>query len=233
MSTLSVEYWRESLLRLSAVFEKEKGHLCRLDGNIGDGDHGTSMALGFSEIAERLSAGGSSDVGSLLQMAGNTFVNSVGGVTGIIFGTLLIEAGKKADAKTAICTGDLADMFDSALLGIQTAGKAKGGDKSVVDALAPAVKALKSASRQELCPAEALNLASTSAETGMKATRDMKASVGRARYQKEKAVGHIDPGAMSIAIIFRTLAELTENLDARDVSRQFLGGRTDAACESQ
>ena len=214
MSTLSVEYWRESLLRLSAVFEKERDNLCRLDGNIGDGDHGASMSLGFSRIAGHLSADEFSDVGSLLAMAGNTFVNSVGGVTGIMFGTLLIEAGRKADGKADIRTGDLADMFDAALLGIQTRGKAKEGDKSLVDALAPAVTALKSADRRSLCPAEALSLASQAAERGMNATRAMAASVGRARYQKEKAIGHLDPGATSLAIFFRTLAALAEPHDA-------------------
>ena len=207
MQTLNVAYWTAALRRLSAVFDEEKGRLCALDGAIGDGDHGTSMALGFSEIARRLEAEDFADVGALLTMAGNTFIGSVGGVTGIMFGTLLLEAGKKVKGQTDVSSAGLADMFDAALQAMRARGKAEEGDKSMVDALAPAARALKEAGGQALPPAQALSRASDAAEAGVKATRDMEAKVGRARYQGTKAVGHIDPGAASVAIFFRTLAE--------------------------
>ena len=207
MSTLDLEYWKQAFVELSAAFEAEKLDLCRLDGTIGDGDHGTSMALGFKEAANRLSGDDSSGVGGLLKTVGLAFISSVGGVTGIIFGTLFVDAGKEVTEKADIDTKDLAEMFAAGLAGVKLRGKAKEGDKSMVDALAPAAKALVQASGQGLGPREALDLACRSAEQGMEATRRMHPKVGRARYQKGRAIGHIDAGAASVALMFRTLAQ--------------------------
>lgn len=209
MKKLNMEYWERFLLNASKVFEDQKLKLCELDGAIGDGDHGTSIALGFSGAAKYLFVEKPEDIGALLQMIGKSFIDSVGGVTGIIFGTLFINLGKKAVNKKEIDISDLAEMFGSGLEMVKSRGKVKEGDKSIVDALSPAVCALEDASRNNLTSVEALILASQAADDGMEATREMEAKVGRARYQKEKSKGHIDAGAASLALIFKTLAETT------------------------
>ena len=209
MEKLNLDYWVTALSRLSEVFGNEEAALCRLDGAIGDGDHGTAMALGFSEAAKHLATEPPSDIGALARMTGNAFVNVVGGVSGIIFGTMFIEAAKTVAGKEEIDTGELASMFQSALAGVKLRGKVKEGDKSMVDALRPAVNALKEAAARDLAPKEALHLAAEAAENGAEATRHMQAIVGRARYQKDKGAGHVDAGATSVALMFRTLAETT------------------------
>lgn len=207
MKTLNLEYWEKVLFNLAKTFENEKEHLSRLDGAIGDGDHGISMVLGFQKITGFLAQEHFSDIGGLWKMAGNAFIDSVGGVTGIIFGTLFIKIGEKAGEKKEVDAADLAAMFDFALEGIKQRGKAREGEKSMVDALSPAVKSLNEAVLRGMNPGEALLLAGKSAEEGMQLTGGMMARVGRARYQGEKGIGHIDAGAASVALIFKVLAD--------------------------
>ncbi len=206
METLNIHYWRRALHDLAQVVEREKERLCELDGAIGDGDHGTSMAMGFRLVGARLASEDFADIGALLRMTGTTLVSSVGGVTGIVFGTLFTSAAKAAEGKAETGTAELAEMFAAGLRDVQLRGKAKPGDKSMVDALAPAAEALREAAEKGLSAQEALDLAERSAREGMERTRGMKARVGRARYQGEKAVGHVDAGAASVAVIMASLA---------------------------
>jgi dihydroxyacetone kinase-like protein len=206
MQTLDVQYWRRALLNLARAVEQEKERLCQLDGAIGDGDHGISMATGFRMVGARLASGDLPDIGAILRTAGTTLVSSVGGVTGIVFGTFFIGAAKAAEGRTETGTAELAEMFAAGLEAVQLRGKAKPGDKTMVDALAPAAEALREADEKGLNVQEALDLAYRSAQDGMERTRGMKAKAGRARYQGEKAVGHIDAGAASVALILESLA---------------------------
>ena len=206
MRALDVRYWRRALLNLAQAVEEERDRLCRLDGAIGDGDHGTSMAMGFRLVAAKLASGDFADVGALLRTTGTTLISSVGGVTGIVFGTLFTSAAKEAEGKTETGTAELAEMFAAGLRAVQLRGRARPGDKTMLDALAPAAEALQEADDRGLSVQEALDLAQRAAREGMERTRDMRARVGRARYQGEKAVGHIDPGAASVAVILATLA---------------------------
>ena len=206
MRALDVRYWRRALLNLAQAVEEERDRLCRLDGAIGDGDHGTSMAMGFRLVAAKLASGDFADVGAVLRTTGTTLISSVGGVTGIVFGTLFTSAAKVAEGKTETGTAELAEMFAVGLQAVQLRGRARPGDKTMLDALAPAAEALQEADDRGLSVQEALGLAQRAAREGMERTRDMKARVGRARYQGEKAVGHIDPGAASVAVILETLA---------------------------
>lgn len=204
MQTLDIEYWKQAILDAAEAIEAKKDDLCKLDGALGDGDHGSSMALGFREAAGDLQE--ISDVGQTLEAVGRAFISKVGGVTGIIFGTVFAAAGKEAKSETAVGTSDLAGMFRAALDTVKARGKVTEGDKSMVDALSPAVSALEDAAAKGLSPVEALEAAANSAKEGMEATRQMVAKVGRARYQGENAVGHIDAGAASTALIFETLS---------------------------
>jgi dihydroxyacetone kinase-like protein len=206
MQTLDVQYWRRALLNVAQAVEQEKERLCQLDGAIGDGDHGTSMAAGFRLVGARLASGDFPDIGTILHTAGTTLISSVGGVTGIVFGTLFIGAAKVAEDRTETGTAELAEMFAAGLEAVQLRGKAKPGDKTMVDALAPAAEALREADEKGLSVQEALDLAHRAAREGMERTREMKARVGRARYQGEKAVGHIDAGAASVVVILASLA---------------------------
>lgn len=206
MTTLDLTYWKQALLAIGEAVEREADRLSALDGAVGDGDHGTSMMLGFRSIAAKASAQEFDDIGTLLKMAGMTFMSSIGGVTGIVFGTMFVSAGRGAAGKTETCTDDLAAMFRQSLDGTKARGKASEGDKCMIDALSPAVTALEEASSKGLSPSEALAMAAKSAHAGMEATKDMVAKVGRARYQGENAIGHIDAGAASTALIFETLA---------------------------
>jgi dihydroxyacetone kinase-like protein len=207
MQTLGVRYWRRALLDVARAVEREKGRLCELDGAIGDGDHGTSMAMGFRLAADRLTSGEFADVGALFHATGTALVGSVGGVTGIVFGTFFLNAGKAAEGRTETGTADLAEMFGAGLQAVQLRGKAKPGDKTMVDALAPAADALRAAESEGIEPGEALRLAGEAAREGMERTRAMQANVGRARYQGARAVGHVDPGAASVALIMQALAK--------------------------
>ena len=210
MEKLGVTYWRQAILDMAGAIEEHKNELCKLDGAIGDGDHGTSMALGLRTAASQLQTQEFSEVGALLEMVGGAFTRTVGGVTGIIFGSAFAGAGKGAAGKTETGTGDLAAMFRLAFDTVQSRGKANEGDKSMVDALSPAVKALEDAASKGLKPKESLALAAAAAKAGMESTSQMVAKVGRARYQGENAIGHIDAGAASIALIFESLHATTK-----------------------
>ena len=208
MEKLDRDYCRKAFANLAVVFENEKLHLCQLDGAIGDGDHGASMARGFAEAATQLaSLSEPPNIAIMFQTAGNAFMNKVGGVTGVIFGTFFIEAGKKAEGLNEIDAIAFAAMLDHALESVKKRGKAKEGDKSMIDALAPAVAATKQLAENGTDMETLLESAAEAARQGMEATKEMPGKVGRVRYQKEKGVGHIDPGAASIAVFFRTLKE--------------------------
>ncbi len=207
VNSLDIAYWRRVLDSLARVFEVEKLRLCQLDGAIGDGDHGASMARGFSQANIAFSQTSPDSVATLFQVTGNAFLTSVGGVSGIIFGTLFLEAGKRAQGMAAVTPGILADMLEHALAAIKTRGRVQEGDKSMVDALSPAVVTLKRMA-DDCAPIEdIMPLLYDAAERGMEATASMAANVGRVRYQKDRGVGHIDSGAASVALIFKVLRD--------------------------
>ncbi len=208
MRSLTRDYWQRAFANLAAAFQTEKVHLCQLDGAIGDGDHGASMARGFAEALKQFPAlGESAEVAPLFATVGSAFLRNVGGVTGVIFGTLFIEAGKQAAGLTEIDPPALAAILDAALEAIKKKGNVREGDKSMVNALAPAVAALKRKAQQGTDWREAMPAMAEAARLAVEATKQMAGRVGRARYQKQKGVGHVDPGAASVAIIFRTLQE--------------------------
>lgn len=205
--TLDLNYWIAALVRLAQTFETEHARLCALDGAIGDGDHGTSMVLGLREASRALAAAEVTEVSALLREVGAAFTTRVGGVTGILFGALFSAFGTAADGKQSLDTAGLAAMAEAAVAAVRARGKAAEGQKSLLDALAPAARALREAAAQEAAPRAALQEAAAAAAAGAEATRDMVARVGRARYQGERSLGHIDAGAASVALLFRVLAD--------------------------
>ena len=202
MKKMDLEYWKRVIERLNETFKEREGKLCSYDGAIGDGDHGTSMVFGFSEAMKALAGMPVSDVGDLFCTVGNAFINSVGGVTGIIFGTMFLNAGRNAAGKSELTTEDLHGILFESLNAVMKAGNVTEGQKSMVDAFAPAVRALGNAVQGGATAASALALAHRAAGEGMEATSNMKAGVGRGRYQADKGIGHIDAGAASVELIF-------------------------------
>jgi dihydroxyacetone kinase-like protein len=206
MKALGLEFWKGASRRLMEAFAENEGRLCGYDGAIGDGDHGTSMLLGLTQAYSQLSARPPADVGELLRQMGQAFLGNVGGVTGFVFGSMFTGAGESAAGTRELDTAGLHRVFAAALSAVKKRAKASEGDKSMVDALSPAVTALADAAAEAREPVEALRLAARAAAVGLEATRAMEARVGRARYQAAKAVGHPDAGAASVALIFEILA---------------------------
>jgi len=202
---IQVEGFAAAMVAMREVFERHLDLLTELDSVVGDGDHGLSMVRGFRSVAEKLSGTEAAHVGQVCATVGSTLVGSIGGVTGPIFGTMFIRWGREADGLQAVGTEDLARMCRAGLEGVQELGKARVGDKTVVDALAPASDALTEAAQRSLPPAEALAMAAEAARQGAEATQALRATKGRARYQGEKSIGHQDAGATSIALVFEAL----------------------------
>lgn len=208
----------EAWLRLSARrLSEQTAYLTSLDQAIGDGDHGINMNRGFAAIVTRLDEGaasgaaaqgadGAGDPAVLLRLAGKTLVSTVGGAAGPLYGTALLRAGAAlADGASGRAAGVAA--LDAAVQGIAALGKASAGEKTMLDALLPALAAARSA-LEAGGPAAAIILAARdAAEAGAEATIPMLATKGRASYLGERSIGHRDPGATSSALLLRALAD--------------------------
>jgi phosphoenolpyruvate---glycerone phosphotransferase subunit DhaL len=205
--TLSLEFWTRALDGLVAAFTDAEIRLCGCDGAIGDGDHGTSVLRGFREAQKRLAGAPPADCGDLFFRTGQAFIENVGGVTGIVFGSMFAAGGQAATGLSSLDACDLHRMFAAGLAAAMKRGKAAPGDKSMVDSLVPAVEALRAAAERDEQAEAALAQAARAAETGMDATIPMEAKVGRARYQPGKGAGHVDAGAASVCLLFQALAQ--------------------------
>jgi dihydroxyacetone kinase-like protein len=192
---------------MAVVFEAEMDALSRLDSFIGDGDHGISMARGFRAVAEQLPGVAEQDIGAIAGMVASSLTGSIGGVTGPIFGTVFAGLATHAKGKEHLNVDDLARGFRAALEAVTAIGHAGPGDKTMVDALAPAASALEQAAREGLDMETALERAARAANEGARATVQMRATKGRARYLGERSIGHQDPGATSFALIMQALAD--------------------------
>jgi dihydroxyacetone kinase-like protein len=207
MSGLSKRAFVAALQRMAVIFDAEMDALSRLDAEIGDGDHGISMARGFRIVAERLPEVADQDIGAIAGMVGDALTGGIGGVTGPVFGTVFSRLAFRAQGREELTLPELAQAFRDALEGVQIMGRAAVGDKTMVDALAPTVEALARAAREGVNMERALQMAAEAAQAGAESTEAMRATKGRARYLGERSVGHRDPGAVSFALIMRALTE--------------------------
>jgi phosphoenolpyruvate---glycerone phosphotransferase subunit DhaL len=191
---------------INVAVQRHRDHLTQLDAAIGDGDHGTNMARGFGAVQTTLTGQGDDLLpGQLLILCGKTLVATVGGASGPLWGTAFRHAGRAVGAATELDGPLLADALDAALAGITGLGRASVGDATIVDALDPAVRALRSAVQAGAPLSQAAGAAAGAAEDGCKATIPLQARKGRASYLGERSIGHQDPGATSTALIFRAL----------------------------
>jgi phosphoenolpyruvate---glycerone phosphotransferase subunit DhaL len=200
-TAVSVTAW---MREASAAVTEEADHLTQLDSAIGDGDHGVNLTRGFKAVVEAVD-GDEQPPGKQLILAGKTLVSKVGGASGPLWGTALRRAGRAVGGAEALDGQRLVDALAAGLAGVVELGAAEPGDKTMVDALGPAIDALRAALEQGRPLDATLVAAADAAEAGARATVPMQARKGRASYLGERSVGHQDPGATSTAIIVRAL----------------------------
>ena len=186
------------------ALHEQRDYLTQLDAAIGDADHGTNMDRGFSSVVAKLGELDSAvPPGKVLVAAGSTLVSTVGGASGPLWGTALRRAGRSLGDGETFDGAELAAALEAALDGVVELGAAQPGDKTMVDALEPAVRTLREHAKSS--PADALAAALAAAEEGLRATVPLQATKGRASYLGERSIGHQDPGATSTVIILRAL----------------------------
>src|SRR6266516_3991345 len=193
---MDVAFFRDWLTAAAAVVESQRDHLTQLDAAIGDADHGINMARGFGAVTAALAQQDTPTPGAVLTLAGSTLISKVGGASGPLYGMALRSAGKALGDAPDADLHALAGALEAALAGVQKLGAAREGEKTMVDALAPAVSALAKA------------LAEGAPADGALATVSMQAQKGRASYLGPRSVGHEDPGAASMALILGALRDV-------------------------
>lgn len=194
--------------RIADVLHENAKYLTDLDSPIGDADHGTNMNRGFTAVRAKFPTMTTMDMATQLKTVGSTLVSTVGGASGPLYGTAFLRAGAAIAGKQDLETADVIAMLEAFLGGIVVRGKAQPNDKTMVDALTPAIRAAKETASRGANLAEVTASASAAAEEGMKATIPMLALKGRASYLGERSIGHQDPGATSSWLMLRSLAEV-------------------------
>ncbi|MBF8193013.1 dihydroxyacetone kinase subunit L [Nonomuraea sp. K274] len=195
--------WLEETARL---VHRDRDRLTELDAAIGDADHGTNLDRGFSEVRKALAEGMPESPVQVLATAGATLIRRVGGASGPLYGSLFRQMGKGLESPVTLAGFSAA--FDGGVVAVERLGKAALGDKTMVDALAPASRALALAVRDGVGVRQALEQAANAAAEGSKATIPMRARKGRASYLGERSIGHEDPGAASSALLMAALASV-------------------------
>jgi phosphoenolpyruvate---glycerone phosphotransferase subunit DhaL len=197
------EQVRDWIRRFADTVAEHRAELVRLDTAIGDGDHGTNMDRGMRKAVEKLDGAEPGDIGADLKTVGMALVSSVGGAAGPLYGTLFLQMGMAAAGKAELDLDGWTAAVEAGVKGVQARGKAEPGDKTMVDALLPALEALRGGGDV----GEALRRSAAAAEEGMKATIPLEARKGRASYLGPRSAGHQDPGATSSYLLLRSAAE--------------------------
>ena len=198
---------RSWLDRFGEAVTANAAELTRLDAAIGDADHGTNMDRGLRAVRERVLTQDGFDLSTIFKQTGMTLIGTVGGAGGPLYGTVFLRMGQVATDKEGLTIEEVADALTGALEGVQLRGKAEPGDKTMVDALGPAVDALRAALAARSEAQTAIRAAADAAEQGAEATIPMQARKGRASYLGERSIGHQDPDATSTALLVRSLAD--------------------------
>ncbi|MGC9157454.1 MAG: dihydroxyacetone kinase subunit DhaL [Terracidiphilus sp.] len=207
MELFKLEQARAWILASAVEIEKNATLLSDLDAAIGDGDHGANMSRGFTAITKKLETNPPADLSALFKTVGMTLLSSVGGAAGPLYGGFFLELGKQTAGKQELDAAELASILEAGLGDVQRRGKAQLGDKTMVDALTPAVAAMKAAGSNIAVAARA---AATTARDAAEKTTPLLALKGRASYLGERSIGHQDPGATSTALLLESLAAVSE-----------------------
>lgn len=196
---ISTQQLLEMIKEMSAIIQQNKDFLTELDMPIGDSDHGINLARGFLAVEAKLPTLEGKDAGTILKTVGMTLVSTVGGASGPLYGTAFMKASTKVAGKQELGFDDLVAMLNEAVEGIKMRGKATVGEQTMLDAMVPALEALKASGD--------LRAALAAAEAGVEKTKDMIATKGRASYLGERSLGHQDPGATSFTLLLSVIAK--------------------------
>ena len=196
---------------IAKVIAENKEYLTQLDSAIGDADHGANMDRGFQKVIEKMPEYADKDIGGIFKAVGMQLLSSVGGASGPLYGSLFIQIGTKSAGKHALNLEDWSDALEAGVGSVMARGKAEPGDKTMVDALLPAVRALRDALDNQADLDQALKASAMAARQGMLSTIPLVARKGRASYLGERSAGHQDPGATSSFMILQALANLVIN----------------------
>jgi dihydroxyacetone kinase-like protein len=206
-SQLTVEQARDMFVYVSKRVEESRDRLTQADKAIGDGDHGVGMARGFGAVRKKLEGQSFETIDELLKSIGMALMTSIGGAAGAVFGTLFRGGAKNLAGKAVFESETLSQMLLDGLEAVRDRGQAKPGDKTMVDALEPA--ALKAKEFVSAPLDEALAAVAEAARQGMEKTKQMVATVGKAKSLGERSLGHADPGAVSTHLILEAMREFT------------------------
>jgi len=212
-SWLDPEQTRDMFIYVSQAMEGEKDHLTRLDQAIGDADHGIGIARGFEAVRKALQEATFDAVGAVLKQVGTTLMMSIGGASGAVFGTLFRGGAANLTAETRFDGRSLARLLNDGLAAVKQRGGAAEGDKTMLDALAPA--AAKSMELADAPLYQTLIAASEAAREGMERTKDMLAKTGKAKTLGQRAIGHIDPGAATTYLILKHMLTFTTMIESQ------------------
>ncbi|MGW1251496.1 dihydroxyacetone kinase subunit DhaL [Streptomyces sp. NPDC002535] len=201
--TFEADFLVRWLAAVAEAVDREADRLTELDSAIGDADHGANLRRGFAAVTETLAEDPPATPGAVLTAAGRQLISTVGGASGPLYGTLLRRTGKTLGDEERVTREQLAEALGSGVAAVSQLGGAQVGDKTMLDALTPAVEALR----------ESFGAGRAAAEEGALATVPLRARKGRASYLGERSVGHQDPGATSSALLFAALDE-TARADA-------------------
>jgi phosphoenolpyruvate---glycerone phosphotransferase subunit DhaL len=194
--------------RYADVIAEQRAYLTQLDTAIGDADHGTNMDRGMRAALERVGAiEGDADIGAAFKAVGMALVSKVGGAAGPLYGTLFLQMGNATAGASELDLAGFGDALAAGLKGVETRGKAEPGDKTMVDALMPAVEALQRAQNDGAELSAALEQSATAARKGMEDTVPLVARKGRASYLGERSAGHQDPGATSSYLLVQAAVD--------------------------
>lgn len=195
---------------VAATVAEHKVELTHLDREIGDGDHGENLSRGFTAVLTKLDAldgdAAPATPGAVLKLVATTLISTVGGAAGPLFGTAFLRAATSVGAAEELDAAAVVTALIAARDGVVARGKAESGDKTMVDALTPAVTAAKTAAEEGGGVSEVLTAAANAATAGAAATTPLQARKGRASYLGERSIGHADPGATSTAYLLQALA---------------------------
>ena len=208
MSSLDTKQMAAIVEGMAKKIEAEKEYLTELDNEIGDGDHGINLARGFEAVEKKLPFLAGGDIGALLKGVGMQLVSTVGGASGPLYGTAFMKAGMACKGLTEIDGPAFVKAMEAAVDGIKMRGKATEGEKTMLDALCPALKVLQDDVTAGKSLKEALQDAAQAAEKGVEYTKTIIATKGRASYLGERSLGHQDPGATSSLYLLQVLAEM-------------------------
>lgn len=196
----------EALRAMSRRMEAEKDFLTQLDNEIADGDHGINMARGFAAVEKKLPELTGKDIGTILKTVGMTLVSAVGGSAGPLYGTAFLKSGMAMTGKTEISLDDFLACLKVAIEGVQQRGRAVRGEKTMLDAMIPALEAMAAARASGGDAKTVLAAGIAAAREGVEFTKTIAATKGRASYIGERSIGHQDPGATSFAFLLEAVS---------------------------